>query len=311
MDSVLRPRDIQARIRAGESPETVAEAAQTTVDKIIGFATPVLAERAYVAQQAQKASVRRRSGDGPVGHLGDAVASRLAADDVRAEDVEWDAWRRQDGRWTLVALFAVAGSPRRAEFAYDAAGRYVVAEDDEARGLIGERSGAARTEQVSLGDDAIEVVTGRRPEPLADEPTVDLTDTAAAVRPPDPFAARSVQPAAADWISTQATDRPTPARPLVEAGAADEAEPVDAEPVEAPPVEAPSDDAVPPGEEALFEASELAADRPGEPAEDERPEAPVDEAPAEPRKRPKAKSKGRASVPSWDEIMFGSGRGEG
>ncbi len=65
MDSTLRPRDIQARIRAGESPEAVAEAARTTVDKIAGFANPVLAERAHIADRAQKASVRRRAGDGP------------------------------------------------------------------------------------------------------------------------------------------------------------------------------------------------------------------------------------------------------
>ena len=46
--------------------EEVAAAAQTTVEKIMGFATPVLAERAYVAQQAQRASIRRRAGDGPL-----------------------------------------------------------------------------------------------------------------------------------------------------------------------------------------------------------------------------------------------------
>src|SRR4051812_25729637 len=63
MDSALRPRDIQARIRSGESPEAVAEAAQTSVDKIMAFAAPVLAEREHVAQRAQRSSVRRRSGD--------------------------------------------------------------------------------------------------------------------------------------------------------------------------------------------------------------------------------------------------------
>ena len=45
MESVLRPRDIQARIRAGETPEAVAAAAQTSVEKIMAFAGPVLAER--------------------------------------------------------------------------------------------------------------------------------------------------------------------------------------------------------------------------------------------------------------------------
>ncbi len=61
MESTLRPRDIQARIRAGETPEAVAHAAGTSVEKIMAFAAPVMAERAHVAQQAQLASVRRRS----------------------------------------------------------------------------------------------------------------------------------------------------------------------------------------------------------------------------------------------------------
>ena len=63
MESALRPRDIQARIRAGESPEEVASAAGTTVDAIMGFAGPVIAERQHVAATALKASVRRRSGE--------------------------------------------------------------------------------------------------------------------------------------------------------------------------------------------------------------------------------------------------------
>ena len=35
MDSVLRPRDIQARIRAGQTPDSVAALAQVSVDKIM------------------------------------------------------------------------------------------------------------------------------------------------------------------------------------------------------------------------------------------------------------------------------------
>ena len=57
MESALRPRDIQARIRAGESPESVAAAASTSLDKIMGYATPVLAERAYQSDPAQLRAV--------------------------------------------------------------------------------------------------------------------------------------------------------------------------------------------------------------------------------------------------------------
>ncbi|HZK36713.1 MAG TPA: septation protein SepH, partial [Aeromicrobium sp.] len=37
MESSLNPRDIQTRIRRGESPEAVADAAGVDVDRIIGY----------------------------------------------------------------------------------------------------------------------------------------------------------------------------------------------------------------------------------------------------------------------------------
>jgi Protein of unknown function (DUF3071) len=307
MESVLRPRDIQARIRSGESPESVAAAAQTTVDRIMGFAVPVLAERAHVAQQAQKASVRRRAGDGPVGHLGEAVAERLAREDVDPDLVEWDAWRREDGRWTLVADYAAADGQRHAQFVFDVAGRYVVADDDEGRRLVGERA-TARTpaeltsDQVSLGDDAIALVTGRpvaavadltdepEPEAAADARTEELTEVAR------PLRSVAAAPPAADWIATQASERPAAPE-----AAAPEPEP-EPEPEPAPTPAATTAPAPAPAEQdALFEVAP-------EPAEEAAPEAAGDEDTAKPR-RP-ARAKGRASVPSWDEIMFGSAKNE-
>lgn len=276
MESALRPRDIQARIRAGESPETVAAAAQTTIDKIMGYATPVLAERAHIADRAQRASVRRKGGEGSSRLLGDAVAAHLRERNVDPESVAWDAWRREDGRWTLVADYGSGASAKRAEFVFDAPGRYVVAEDDEARVLIGEApapapqrpgttgrrlSAVSADEELPLGEDAIELVAepeaapaARSADPSAGpeqspdaEPTTDLTGL--------------VSGGDADWIATQASDRPAPRR---EAEPAPEAEP--------------------------------------EPETEPEPE---------PQPARKTARKGRrASVPSWDEIMFGGGKQE-
>jgi len=309
MESVLRPRDIQARIRSGESPETVAAAAQTSVDRIMGFATPVLAERAYVAEQALKASVRRRAGDGPVSHLGEAVAERLRARDIDPASVSWDSWRREDGRWTLVADYLSGESTRHAEFVYDTGGRYVVAEDDESRWLIGERSTshgpqprpsrtasaptrrrpmAAVDEQLPLGDDAIELVTGRAPAREQDEPTVDLTETATSVRAVDDLPAQETPaaPAAdADWIATQASERPA----APESAALPE--PEDDTATEAP---APVD--------SLFSGPRAVETASPEDSSEAHPDADGEET-AQPRRQGKSR---RASVPSWDEIMFGS-----
>lgn len=59
-DSALRPRDIQARIRAGATAEEVALAAGIPVERVKRFEGPVLAERAYMAERAQKTPVRRQ-----------------------------------------------------------------------------------------------------------------------------------------------------------------------------------------------------------------------------------------------------------
>ncbi|MFC9688715.1 septation protein SepH [Kribbella sp. NPDC056951] len=152
MESALRPRDIQARIRAGESPEAVAAVAQMPMERVMAFAGPVLAERDHIANLAQRASVRRRGGaDAPTRNLGAWVTERLRTRHVDPATADWDAWRRDDGRWQVrVSYFVEAedlsdpDSEQKEEkialFAYDAPGRYAVPDDDEARWLVGEQA---------------------------------------------------------------------------------------------------------------------------------------------------------------------------
>ena len=300
MESALRPRDIQARIRAGESPEKVAAAAQTSVEKIMGFAGPVLAERAHIADRAQRSSVRRKGGDGQSRILGDAVAERLRERNISPESVEWDAWRREDGRWTLVADYRSGESARHAEFLFDAPGRYVVAEDEEAKWLVGEQSGnrgpkprtgtrrltsvASADDELPLGSDAIDMVSD--PAEEDHEPTADLSTVARSAR--EPHRHPEVDPTSvagdADWMATQATERPV--RPQPAKDAPDE---TDDEAAEA------SDSAEP-----ATASGEADATADEEDTETERPRTP--------RKQVR-KTRGRASVPSWDEIMFGGGGG--
>ena len=60
MESALTPRQIQARLRSGESLDEVARAAGVPAEQISPFAGPVLAERAHLADWARASQVRRR-----------------------------------------------------------------------------------------------------------------------------------------------------------------------------------------------------------------------------------------------------------
>ncbi len=245
MDSALRPRDIQARIRAGESPEAVAQVAQVPVDKIMGYAVPVLAEREHVAERAQRCAVRRKTGDGPGQLLGDAVAERLRAENVDPGTATWDAWRREDGKWTVIVGYATKQTEGTGTFTFDPLGRYTLPDDEPARWLVGES------------------------EPDSDSPT-DRAGDRAGTKPTRRLAAVT-------------DDRP-------------EARPADADADGLTAVA----DAVGTDERAAAEVDE--SDQPVP----EEPDEPVADAPG-PKKRGR-KTRGRASVPSWDEIMFGGSK---
>lgn len=257
MDSSLRPRDIQARIRAGETPEAVAKAAQTTIDKIMPYASPVLAEREHITQRAQRSSLRRPGT--AVRTLGDAVGAHLRGLNVDPAVLTWDAWRREDGRWHLTARFAVPGRKGTATFSFDAPGNFVTLEDDHAQWLVGDApvpapaSPAVATPRLS----SVPAPLPPAPPPAtgdADrEPTIDLAEAAAAVR--------SLEPEQPIEAFLDAPDSPDP---------------------EGPP-----------------ESSETSGAEEIGPAADE---------PA--GRRAVRKSRGRASVPTWDEIMFGGGTQE-
>jgi hypothetical protein len=99
------------------------------------FAPPVLQERAYVAQKASGTIIRKASGTGP---LIDVVIAKLSALNIDEEKLEWDAFRREDGRWTISLTYPNKENSRRATWLYDARNSALVPSDEEARWLIGE-----------------------------------------------------------------------------------------------------------------------------------------------------------------------------
>lgn len=138
-DGQLRPRDIQARIRAGATAEQVAASAGVPVERVRRFEGPVLAEREHMAQMAQRGAVRRPGQEGRPATLADALATRLDPLRIKPEDLGWDSWRRDDGRWLVQLVFDLKEDDTcRARFLYDPRARTVCAENDEGRWLAGE-----------------------------------------------------------------------------------------------------------------------------------------------------------------------------
>jgi hypothetical protein len=140
----LRPRDIQARIRAGRTAEDVAAEAGVPVEHVRRYEGPVLAEREFVARQARGVRVRRAAPGAPGSWptLDELVAQRLAAREVDAAGASWDAWRT-DGTWFIRLTFVAGGRDRQAEWSYDVQLRHVTPLDDEARWFVDEPSPAA------------------------------------------------------------------------------------------------------------------------------------------------------------------------
>ncbi|MBA2559562.1 MAG: DUF3071 domain-containing protein [Propionibacteriales bacterium] len=298
MDSALRPRDIQARVRAGETPEAVAVAAQVPVDKIMSYCVPVLAERRHIADLARRHHVRRKNAEGPARSLDIVVSERLRGRAIDPDVAVWDAWRRDDGRWYVRTTYQSGEREHSANFVFDAVGRYSLADDDEAKWLIGEqqstrkgpqpreapRGGERRLSAVRDGDDLLSLSDATTD---VDDQTDDLTAVVRAIQEPE----------FADRIAPDLVEQ-TGAEPGEDAdGSGDEVDTGEAAPDD-------TTDAATEGEPSALQtdpAEAVDVDLAG------RTRDRADDA-VEPTPDRRRKTARRSSVPSWDEIMFGKAK---
>ena len=308
VESPLRPKEIQARIRAGETVEEIADAAGIAVERVRWFEGPVLAERAYMADQAQTASVRRHGDSTPGPRLGEIVTERLKTIGADPDDAQWDAKKRGDGSWQVQLTFTSGGRLHVAEWVFDPRRRHVLPADDNAARMslpgaeppqpaapppgeatvtrLAPRLGGARHERPGPG------------RPLATEPVPP------APAPPAPPAPVLPVPPAPPAPSVPVTAEPR--RDVSRPPAAERSSwprPASREPVPAPlaATEGAHENHV-----AAPSPAETAVEPPATPGEAVAQAEPVAEQTG--RQSRKAARARRSSVPSWDEIMFGSSR---
>jgi hypothetical protein len=281
MPSSLSPRDIQTRIRRGESPQSVADSAGVPVEQIDGFAGPVLAEREFMCEQARKTPIRRKHVGGAGIQLGQLVTENISSTGGVPESAVWDSWRREDGRWTVIVT--PDGSTFPATFLFDVKSRYVVPADEFAHDLVGDIA-------------------------LPDSTDMAIAD---AVRAPDRSPA--AEPEVAEVLGAAEASEPT--ETLIDELLGDElARPS----VEIPEPIAPIEEEMLTGVSSLKEARDRRAleqlaltevdDVPEAPAaehEDDFEDSLEENVAVPDTMGPRKKRHERRRVPSWDEIMFG------
>lgn len=134
----LTPREIQVRVRAGESAEDLAADSGSSLERVMRFAFPVLEERNRVGDEARR-SRARRDGDGALIPFGETVDRRLAAHGVDPQSVGWDSYRRADGTWLVIAMWPNGDTERQAHWAFSLTARTVLPADEAAADLLSER----------------------------------------------------------------------------------------------------------------------------------------------------------------------------
>ncbi|WP_322752052.1 septation protein SepH [Frankia sp. Cas3] len=343
-ESALTPREIQARLRAGETTAEVARVAGIPVERVERYEGPVLAERARVVQEARAALLPKDPGGAPGRPLGEVVDARLMAAQDDPDGAQWDAWRRVDGIW----LVQLTSESRCARWTWDPVVRRVRPHDDAARALV--------TPEVPVEPAApplptplpTQTGTTRPPGPaltLVQEPVpaqvAPVVHPPVTVPPPTPVqpaaargrthgvsrpAARGEAPARtpippatpappAALIRSVQPQRPEPAAPVAEVP---EARPVPVTPsVPVIPATTPAPaaglivtDPVGPQprstpEAAAAEAAADIDDDAGQPSPGTRGRQ---GAPGRPADRGAGGRRGRKSVPAWDDIVFGARR---
>lgn len=132
------PREIQTRVRAGESAQQVADLAGIPLDRVMRFAFPVLQERIRVIDEAKRARARHGN-EGQLVDFGGLVDTRLARHGIDPTGVEWDSFRRPDGGWTVTAAFSANSEPVLAKFSFSLANRTVSGLNPLAADLLSDR----------------------------------------------------------------------------------------------------------------------------------------------------------------------------
>ncbi|BDT84896.1 septation protein SepH [Nocardia cyriacigeorgica] len=313
MEATMRPRDIQARIRAGASVEQVTQESGMPASRVERFAYPVLLERARAAELAQKAHPVRP--DGPaVEILIDVVTAAFTARGHTLENAEWDAWKDEKGFWVAQLQWQNGRSEIAAHWRYqpDAHGGTVSPLDDPAADLIDPDFGRALR--------GLATILPEEPEaPAPVEPPAEPRESAA-LAPQQPvieefYGQRAVAAGGATALPSPASTTgsiPTAGGSAAGGAAVGPKAPsaggrVEAEPAARtePEVRTEAPRAEPIAERAATSTVEVPAAATESAQPETKSAAAEDAKPAAAKAKPARTKRGKAPMPSWEDVLLG------
>ena len=132
-------KEIQRRLRAGESFEQIARDGQTTVEKVERFSGPIMQEREYILSNARDLVMRKDAHRIDL-TFGEVVLAKLAPRGVDTDQVSWNTWRQLDGVWHIELHYPNRDGNGVATWNFDLARRALDASDDNGAWLIDEEA---------------------------------------------------------------------------------------------------------------------------------------------------------------------------
>ena len=279
----LAPREIQAHIRAGMSAQDVSSITGVPLEYIQRFEGPVLAEREYVVETALGVAVHTAADTNPFGTgmtFGTAIRSRLH--DLGAINERWASWKEMASGWVVKLSFTANQIDHDARWAFDPKKLALVPLNNEAVQLSqqGDASGALMPRLRAVAP------TDQTDDSRFDSGAFELDEDQQPIAEPEP----EPEPFGR---TTLAEDEPPPHSQTADL--------LDALRRRRGEREAASYDDDPIAEPALQTGQIRLVDMP---EFDEEP-VPVPQRNTGPQGRVGSR-KGRAAMPSWDEIVFGA-----
>jgi hypothetical protein len=130
-------KEIQRRLRSGETMDVIARDGRISVEKVERFAGPILQERVYILDQAFAVVLRKESARDQE-TFQDVVISRLAPMGVDSDSLSWNTWRIDDGTWTIDLSYPNRDGHGSATWNFDLNRRSITATNENARWMLGQ-----------------------------------------------------------------------------------------------------------------------------------------------------------------------------